>query len=70
MVRPIINKLINFEKFISINEIFLSIQDCHSQSFFFDLEEIKFENFNISVNDISSVELAKVLVYAEGNQPR
>jgi hypothetical protein len=28
-----------------------------------DLEEIKFENFNISENNIISVELAKVLRY-------
>jgi hypothetical protein len=29
---------------------------------FFDLEEIIFENFNISENNIISVELAKVLL--------
>jgi hypothetical protein len=29
--------------------------------FFFDLEEISFENFNISENNIIRVELAKVL---------
>jgi hypothetical protein len=28
---------------------------------FFDLEEIFFENFNISENNITSVELAKVI---------
>jgi hypothetical protein len=31
--------------------------------YFFDLEEIIFENFNISENNIISVELAKVLGY-------
>jgi len=30
---------------------------------FFDLEEIIFENFNISENNIINVELAKVLKY-------
>jgi hypothetical protein len=30
---------------------------------FFDLEEIKFENFNISEKNIISVEFAKVLGY-------
>jgi hypothetical protein len=34
-----------------------------SFTIFFDLEEIKFENFNISENNIISVELAKVLSY-------
>jgi hypothetical protein len=33
------------------------------QIFFLDLEEIIFENFNISENSIISVELAKVLGY-------
>jgi hypothetical protein len=32
-----------------------------SFTIFFDLEEIIFENFNISENDIISFELAKVL---------
>ncbi len=34
-----------------------------SFTIFFDLEEIIFENFNISENNIISVELAKVLGY-------
>jgi hypothetical protein len=52
----------NFLILISTNEIFLNI---HYLSFtiFFDLEEIIFENFNISENNIISVELAKALGY-------
>jgi len=34
-----------------------------SFTIFFDLEEIKIENFNIFENNIISVELAKVLEY-------
>jgi hypothetical protein len=41
------NKLINFEIFISTNGIFLNIHYYASQ-YFFDLEEIIVENFNIS----------------------
>jgi len=52
--------LINFEIFISKNEIFLNIHYYPSQ-YFFDLEEIIFEIFNISESNIISVELAKVL---------
>jgi hypothetical protein len=33
---------------------------------FFDLEEIIFENFNISENNMISVKLAKVLRYTVG----
>jgi hypothetical protein len=51
----------NFETFISTNEIFLNIHYFPSQ-YFFDLKEIIFENFNISENNIISVELGKVLV--------
>ncbi len=37
---------------------------CNSNfTIFFDLEELIFENFNISENNIISVELAKVLGY-------
>jgi len=51
--------LINFETFISTNRIFLNIPIfLHN---IYDLEEIFFENFNISENNIISVELAKVL---------
>jgi hypothetical protein len=48
------------ETFNSKNGIFLNV---HYFSFpiFFDLKEIQFENFNISENNIISVELAKVL---------
>jgi hypothetical protein len=55
-----IEQFINFEIFISTNEILL---DCSLLSFtmFSDLEEIISENFNISENNIISVELAKVL---------
>jgi hypothetical protein len=53
-----IEQLINFEIFISTNGIFLNIRYFPSQ-YFFDLEEIIFENFNISENNIVSVKLAK-----------
>jgi hypothetical protein len=43
---------------MEIPEIFLI-----SFTIFFDLEEIIFENFNISENNIISVKLAKVLGY-------
>ncbi len=43
-----VEQLINFEIFISTNEIFLNIHYYPSQ-YFFDLEEIIFENFNICV---------------------
>jgi len=43
-----------------MNEIFLNILHFPSK-YFFDLEKIIFENFNISENNIISVELAKVL---------
>ncbi len=54
--------LINFEIFMSTNEIFQNIHYSLSQ-YFFDLGEIIFENFNIFENNIISVELAKVLGY-------
>jgi hypothetical protein len=38
-----------------------------SFTIFFDLEEIIFENFNISKNNIISVELAKVLRYGSNS---
>jgi len=41
-----VEKLINFEQFISINGIFLNIHYYPSQ-YFFDLEKIIFEIFNI-----------------------
>ncbi len=45
-------------------EIFLNIHYYRSQYFlFFDLEDVIFENFNISENNIISVTLAKVLRY-------
>jgi hypothetical protein len=51
----------NFEILISTNGMFLNIKYFLSQCFF-DLEEIKIENFNIFENTIISVELAnKVL---------
>ncbi len=56
-----VKELMNFETFISTNEIFLNIHYFPSQ-YFFDLKEIIFENFNISENNIISVELGKVLV--------
>jgi hypothetical protein len=46
--------------FISTNGIFLNINYV-SFTIFYDLEEIIFENFDISENDIISVESAKVL---------
>jgi hypothetical protein len=55
-----LSHLINFEKFISTNGIFLNIDYYPSQQFL-DEEEIIFENFNIFENNIISVELAKVL---------
>jgi hypothetical protein len=58
----------NFEKIISRNGIFLNIS-LLSFPIFFDFEEIIFEKkFNISENNIISVELAKVLelVFAFG----
>ncbi len=54
--------LINFEEFISTKEIFLKYS-LLSFTTFFDLEEIIFEILNIFENNISSVELAKVLQY-------
>jgi hypothetical protein len=49
---------LNFQIFIiSTNGIFLNIHYYPSQ-YFFDLEEIFFEIFNISENNIISVELA------------
>jgi len=59
-----INKLINFEKFISTNG---NIPKYSLFSFMmsFDLEQIIFEIFNIFENNIISVELAKVLGYIE-----
>ncbi len=54
--------IINFGKFISTNGIFLNILYYPSQ-FIFYLEEIIFENFNNSEDDIISVELAKALGY-------
>jgi hypothetical protein len=57
--------IINFENFISTKfEIFLNIHYYPSQ-YFFDLEEIIFENFNNSENNVISVELAKVLGYCQ-----
>jgi hypothetical protein len=47
--------------FISTNGIFLNIHYFSFTTIFFDLEEIVFENFKISENNIISVELAKVL---------
>ncbi len=44
------------------NRVFLNIHYYHSQYFFY-LEEIMFENCNISENNIISVELPKVLGY-------
>jgi hypothetical protein len=57
-----VEELINFETFISTNDIFLNIHYFPSQHFF-DLKEIIFEIFNIFQNNIISVELAKVLGY-------
>ncbi len=48
------NKLINFKAFISTNGILLNIHYfSHTIIYFFDLEEINFENFNISENNIN-----------------
>jgi hypothetical protein len=55
-----LNHLINFEKFISTNGIFLNIHYYPSQKFL-DEVEISYENFNIFENNIINVELAKVL---------
>jgi hypothetical protein len=46
------------KKLITKNEIFLNINYYPSQ-YFFDLGKIIFENFNISENNIISVELAQ-----------
>jgi hypothetical protein len=59
-----VKQLINFETFISTNEI-ISKYSLFSFAIFFYLEEIIFENFNIFENNIISVELAKVLRYFE-----
>jgi hypothetical protein len=56
-----IKSFINYETFISTSGIFLNIHYFLSFTIFFDLEEINFETFNISENNIISVELAKVL---------
>jgi hypothetical protein len=48
--------------FISTNGV-LHKYSLFSFTIFFDLEEIIFENFKISENNIYSVELAKVLGY-------
>jgi hypothetical protein len=53
------------EKIISTNGILLNIHSYPSQ-YFFDLEEIVFENFNNSENNMISVELAKVLTRVVG----
>ncbi len=57
-----VKQLINFEIFISTNEIFFLNVPLLSFTIFFDLEEIIFENFNISENNIIGVESAKVLL--------
>jgi phosphorylcholine metabolism protein LicD len=49
-----------YPKSISTNGIFLNIHYYPSQ-YFFDLGEIKFENLNISENNIISAKLAKVI---------
>jgi len=59
-----VKSFINFETFISTNEIFLNIHYFLSFTIFFDLEEINFETYNISENNIISVKLAKVLLTA------
>jgi hypothetical protein len=57
-----VKQLINyFEIFISTHGIFLHIHYFSSSQYFFILEEIMFENLNISENNIISVELDKVL---------
>jgi hypothetical protein len=55
-----------FEIFISTHGIYLNLHYFSSQ-YFFDLEEMIFENFNISENNVINVELAKVLVYSTIN---
>jgi hypothetical protein len=47
--------------YISTNGLFLNIQNSPSQESF-DLEKLIFENFNISENNIISVELVKELM--------
>jgi hypothetical protein len=54
---------------ISTNGIFPKYS-LFSFTIFFDLEEIKFENFNISENNIISVEPAKVLRYTLNFHPQ
>jgi len=56
---PVHSLIINSEKFISTNEIFLNIQYYLSQ-YFFIWTFIYFENFNISENNVISVKLAKI----------
>jgi hypothetical protein len=56
-----VHQLINFEKIISTNGIFLNIHYFPSKKIY--LKEIIFEIFSIFENNIINVKLAKVLRY-------
>ncbi len=60
-----VRRIINLFRNIHFNKWNILIYSLFSFKIFFDLEEIKIENLNISENNIISVELAKVLRYAE-----
>ncbi len=60
-----VRRIINYFWNIHFNKWNILKYSLFSFTIFFDLEEIKIENFNISENNIISVELAKVLRYVE-----
>jgi len=57
------NELIKRKSVQQMKYIYIYIYSLLSFTIFFDLNEIISENFNISKNNIISVELAKILGY-------